>query len=343
MNPALFREAADRIGLRAKIVKKPSVADIDAALYPVVLMLADGTALIAEARGEGGAEVYAPDTATHETLPDDALAGRYAGYAIYVRPRAEFLEPGASDPADFSRHWFWGSVAENKSVYLSVLGAAVLINLFGLVSPLFVMNVYDRVIPNNAVETGWVLGIGALTVFVFDFIMRTLRGYFIDFASRKSDVVSSRRIYDHLLNMRLAERPASSGSFANMLREFESVRDFMTSATITGFVDLPFTCFYLLVIFLIGGPVAILLFALIAAVLVAGILLQMPLKSRIGRSNHAAQAKHGLLVETIYGLETIKASGGEGRMRARYETQVGESAAAGCGRRRRPPGKGTIP
>ena len=111
---------------------------------------------------------------------------------------------------------------ECKSIYLRVAVAAIFINIFALTSPIFIMNIYNRVIPNNAIETGWVLGLGALTVFVFDFILKNLRGYFIDLAGRRIDVIAGRRIYDQLLNMKLEERPNSSGSFASMLRDFDS-------------------------------------------------------------------------------------------------------------------------
>ena len=215
---------------------------------------------------------------------------------------------------------------DNKGLYARVILAAIIVNFFGLVGPLFIMNVYDRVIPNNATATGWVLGIGALSVYGFDFILRTLRGYFIDLAGRRIDVIASRRIYDQLLNMKLSGRPGSSGAFANMLRDFESVRDFLTSATLTAFVDLPFSLFFIFIICLIGGPIGLLLLFLIFVVVGIGLFLQWPLKLLVMKSTRSAEAKHGLLVETIYGLETIKAVGADGRIRARYSVHVGESA-----------------
>lgn len=207
---------------------------------------------------------------------------------------------------------------------------ALLINIFGLVSPLFIMNVYDRVIPNSAIETGWVLGLGALTMFMFDFIMRTLRGYLpFDLAGRRVDVIAAQRVYDQVLNMKLAGRPASSGAFANMLRDFDAIKDFLTSATLTAVVDLPFTVLFLFVIWLIGGPVAIMLAGLIVLVIIAGAVLQAPLKALVRKSVHFAEARHGLLVESIHGLETIKAIGADGRMRARYGHYLGENSALG--------------
>lgn len=210
-----------------------------------------------------------------------------------------------------------------------VLLGAVFINLFGLASPLFIMNVYDRVIPNNAIETGWALGIGALVVFVFDLIMRSLRAYLLDLAGRRVDVIATRRIYDQVLNMRLCERPKSSGAFANMLRDFDSVRDFFTSATITALVDLPFTLFFLFIIYKLGGIIAFILLGLLGAVSVIGLILQVPLKALVRKAARSAEAKHGMLVETIHGLETIKAIGADGAFRARYGALVGENAAYG--------------
>ena len=218
---------------------------------------------------------------------------------------------------------------ENIGLYRKVILAAFLINIFGLTSSIYIMNVYNRVIPSNATETGWVLGLGALTVFIFDFIMRTLRAYFIDIAGRRIDVVVSRRIYDQLLDMKLAGKPASGGAFANMLREFDSVRDFLTSATMTALVDLPFSLFFLLIIFLLGGPIAFMLFSLMLVVAGFSMLLQWPLRATVSKSMHSAENKHGLLIETINGLETIKAIGADGRLRARYGTHVGESAVNG--------------
>lgn len=327
MGPTLFCEAADRMGLKARVLERGDLGKVTQPVLPAVVILKkDQSCVLLSVEGKK-AKVFLPETKTVKEIAYGDLEKAYAGYVIYVHPRAEFTDPGAPDIEDSSRHWFWGVVSENKGLYGRVLVAAVLVNLFAVVGPLFIMNVYDRVIPNNALETGWVLAIGAITAYVFNLIMMTLRGYFIDLAGRRIDVIVTRRIYDQLLNMKLAGRPPSSGAFANMLRDFDSVRDFMTSATMTGLVDLPFSLLFLFIIYLIGGPVAFMLACLIITVIGIGMLLQWPLKLMISKSIHAAEAKHGLLVETINGLETIKAISADGRMRARYGAHVGESAA----------------
>ena len=335
MKPALFCEAAERIDLKAKIVRRNKIKKIIAPVLPAVLIMKDGQAcvLLKISKNEHSATIWSPETASERSVKLTEFKQAYSGYAIYVHPKPEFSDPQAPHLEDSDRHWFWGSVLECKDIYGRVAVAAILINIFGLTSPIFIMNIYNRVIPNNAIETGWVLGLGALTIFIFDFIMRNLRGYFIDLAGRRIDIIAGRRIYDQLLNMKLAERPTSSGSFANMLRDFDSVRDFITSATLTTVIDLPFTFLFLFVIWLLGGPVAFILAGLIMIVFIAGVLLQFPLKSLVRKSTKSAEAKHGLLIESIHGLETIKAVGADGRMRERYGRYIAENSAYSQGSR----------
>jgi ATP-binding cassette subfamily C protein LapB len=328
MGPNLFCEAAEKIGLRAKIVHRDKLKKIVAPVLPVVLVLKNSQAcvLLKLSNDEHGAVIWSPETGAERQVKLTDLKQSYTGYAIYVHPRPEYNDAEAPHAQDANRHWFWGPMWEARDIYTKVGVAAVLINLFALASPIFMMNIYNRVLPNHAMETGWVLAIGAITVFGFDFIMRTLRGYFIDIAGRRVDVIAAKRIYDQLMNMKLAGRPKSSGAFANMLRDFDSVRDFTTSATLTGLVDLPFTILFLLVIWLLGGNVAFMLTGLIIIVMIAGYALQVPLKNNVRKAAKSAEAKHGLLVETISGLETIKAIGADGRLRARYGDQVAENA-----------------
>ena len=253
MRPELFCEAAERVNLKSKIVKRQKISKILTPVLPAVLILENSQAcvLLKVNKNEKSAIIWSPETQSERSVSFEDLEKVYKGYAIYIHPKAEFDNAEAVHQDDADRHWFWGPMLECKSIYARVAVAAILINLFALTIPIFIMNIYNRVIPNNAIETGWVLGLGALTIFVFDFIMRNLRGYFIDLAGQRIDIIAGRRIYDQLLNMKLAERPASSGSFANMLRDFDSVRDFITSATLTTLIDLPFTFLFLFVIWLI--------------------------------------------------------------------------------------------
>lgn len=336
MGPKLFAEAANKLGY----ITKPEtrrIEDIDAAILPVVLLMRGNKALVLLSHDESAQRLECYDSAEGQKKSCDIheIKADYTGEMLLFHPERDVtsaLNQGVMEDAagesvqEPHSHWFWSVLWDNKALYSKVMIAALLINFFALASPLFVMNVYDRVIPNNAMETGWVLGIGALTVFVFDFIIRTLRGYFIDLAGRKIDVIVGRRIYDQVLDMKLAGKPASSGMFASMLKEFDAVKEFFTSATITGFVDLPFTLLFILVIYMLAGPIAFVLLGLMLIATTVGLILQYPLRHLIAKSIRAAEAKHGLLVETIAGLETIKAIRADGKLRARYSDYVGESA-----------------
>lgn len=321
MTPQLFCEAATRAGLRARIVKK-SPADINDAVLPAVVLTATRGAVVLVTRT--GDTVRIIDGGVESTIEANALDKRANGYAIYVRP----AEEGAADAEQ--SHWFWPAINEGAGVYAQVALATVFINLFALTSPLFMMNFYNRVLPNNAVETGWVLAIGALVVFGFDFIIKTLRGYFIDIAGRRADVVVGQKIYDQLLDVRLGQRRDSIGASASMLRDFDGVRDFLTSATLSVIIDLPFSLLFVAAIWWVAGPsMALVLLLIYVLAMAVGWLTQLPVKRSVRKALMAAEKKHGLLVETMAAQETVRGLGAEGVLRGRYRRYLASAAEAG--------------
>jgi ATP-binding cassette subfamily C protein LapB len=328
LSPDLAVRAAGRAGLAARWVRRP-LRRIDPLTLPCLLLLEDEAACVLVARGESGrASVVLPETAPGVVELDDAeIEARYAGHALFARPEARF-DRRAEEVESGPRSWFWGTLLEAWPIYAEVVLAAVMINLFALASPLFIMNVYDRVVPNHAVETLWVLAAGVGTVFVFDFILRGLRGYFLDSAGRIADLKLAGRIFEHVLGIKMAVRPASAGAFANNLREFESLRDFFTSATLVTLVDLPFALLFIAVVWLIGGPIALVPALAVPVVVGAGLALQVPLDRVVRRTFKEAAQKHGVLVESINGLETIKSIGAEGRMQRNWEQFVHATAGS---------------
>ncbi|MCK5519450.1 MAG: type I secretion system permease/ATPase, partial [Alphaproteobacteria bacterium] len=196
--------------------------------------------------------------------------------------------------------------------------------------PIFIMNFYDRVLPNNAVETGWVLAIGAASIFIFDFVIRSLRAYFIDIAGRRSDVILAQKLFNQVLDMRIGAQSGSTGAFANNLKEFDSLREFFNSATMTGLVDFPFSLLFIAVIWMIAGvQMALLLLFFYAVVMLVGYLMQLPVRRKVHQAMKTGEQKHGLLVETLGSLEMIKGVGGEGQLRENYAHYVARSAEAG--------------
>jgi ATP-binding cassette subfamily C protein LapB len=329
LTPALAVRALERQGFEAKIVRRPLGAIAEPTL-PCLLFLDGREACLLVARRPGNRALIArPETGRGEIEVDLAeLEGRYAGHALLAKPALR-LEHDRGAAASREASWFWGPIRAAWPIYSEVALAALLINLFALASPLFVMNVYDRVVPNQAIETLWALAIGVVTVFVFDFILRNLRGYFVDSAGKIADIKLASRIYEQMLGLKMAARPGSAGAFASNLREFESLRDFFTSASLVAVIDLPFIFLFVSIVWLIGGPIALVPAVAIPIVIAAGLLLQLPLKRIMRRSFKEAAQKHGFLVESINGLETIKALGAEGRSQRLYEQAVDATAHSG--------------
>lgn len=326
LTPALFVRAADRVGLSARITNR-KLADIPEMVLPCVLLIENRQACILLAREGGYATVIFPETGEGaDRIPLKKLEEMYAGYAILVRPGFKYRVEKDEKLLDRKGSWFWGTMWQFWPTYVQVLIAAFLINSFALASPLFIMNVYDRVVPNRAMETLWVLAIGVVTVIGFDLLLKTLRAYFVDNAGKRADVLLSSRIFEQVLNLQVKARPASAGAFANHLREFETLRDFFTSVTVTALVDLPFLAIFLAIIYVIGGPLFIVPAVAIPFVLLVGLALQWPMQRAVAKTSEEAAQKHGVIIETISALDTVKSMGIEGHMQKEWERFVGKTA-----------------
>ncbi len=327
LTPDLFLRAAARAGISGRLVRR-QIDEISPLVLPAVLLLNGLRACVITKRlDKDTAEIVFPETgAGAQAVPIADLEKDYSGYALFLRPEYQFdgrTDDVAAPPAG---SWFWGTLGTFWAAYGQVIMASVLINLFALASPLFIMNVYDRVVPNNAIATLWVLAIGAVIVFGFDFLLRNLRGYFVDAAGKSADVILASRIFRQVLNIEMQVRPQSAGAFASNLRDFESVREFFTSATVTTLVDLPFAFFFISIVWLLAGPVAYVPIAAVPLLILVGWLVQIPLNHAVGKVHAEAAQKHGILVEAIGGLETVKSLGAEGRMQSKWERFVGLTA-----------------
>lgn len=320
-------EAAENAGFRADIFTKNKLSDVSAHLYPVMVFGKNQAAYVLIEKNGDDAKIFDPTTHEEKTVKFSDLANDYKGSIIaFKREQLSEETQGSVQGEKLSKAWFWTYFKDNIPTYRLVIIAAILINVFALASPIFIMNMYDRVIPNLAIETGWALAIGVFIVFSFDLFVRVLRGRLIDLAGRRMDVLVGTRIFDQLLNIKLAERPQSSGVFASMLKEFDSVRDFFTSATIASCVDLPFALFFIAVIWLIAGPVAVVPLLVIIVILATSYVLQIAIKKDVMKTMRAGEERHGVLIETINGLETVKAIGADRRLRSLYTEHLGNMA-----------------
>lgn len=321
LTPSLFSRAAARAGFSSKVVRRP-LDKIDPALLPVILLLENNEACLLLAWDETDltARLLFPDTAQGAVaLSREELAVRYTGVAIFSRPHFRFDQRTPSVAELPQRHWFWGALLDQVPIFKDVLAAALLINLFALAMPLFTMNVYDRVVPNFAVETLWVFSGGVLLVLILDYVIRLMRGHFVDLASARIDLKLSSQIMERVLGMRLSQRPASVGAFASNLRSFETVRDFFASATVTALIDLPFALLFLLVLAWISWPLVFLPLIGIVAVVIYSYIVQHKMHSLSETTFRASALRNATLVESLTALETIKAHGAESQMQEKWE------------------------
>ena len=332
LTPSLFDRAAHRAGLSSKVVRR-DLASLEAALLPVVVLLAGDRACVLLERSADGqtARVVFPELDESPVdMPLADLQAQYTGYAIYVRPRWRFDARSPVVNPTRGGHWFWRVIAENRRLYRDVLLAAFLTNLFALAMPLFVMNVYDRVVPNQAFDTLWVLAAGVAIVIVGDLLLKTLRGHFVDLASSRADVKLSAYIMERVLGTRMEQRPASAGSFAANLRAFESVRDFIGSATVVAFIDLPFALIFFVVIAWIAWPMLIPLAIGALLLLLYALAVQGRMHELAETTYRAGAQRNATLVEGLVGFETVKALGAEAVIQRRWEQSAALLARVGA-------------
>ncbi len=331
--------SAARAGIKTEIFHQPDLAAIPEAALPCIPLLdvdADGhtRACTLLSLSAGSAQVIFAGSPEAVEIPHEEFMAVYSGYAVFVRPGRR------SDPrlSGFSllkaRHWFWDVLRDFMPIYRDVAIASLVVNMFTLATPLFIMNVYDRVVPNNAMETLWVLTSGLLLAILLDFALRNARGYFVDTAGRNADVIIAGKLMEKVLRMRLDKKPQSTGAMVNNLREFEQVRDFFGSTTLMTLFDLPFLLLFIVIVAFIGGPVVTL--PLFAVPLMIGFvaLVQMPFQRSVERQFKQNMQKNAMLTEITGGLETVKSIQAEGRMQKLWEDVVDASAEeAARGRR----------
>jgi ATP-binding cassette subfamily C protein LapB len=328
LSVSLFDRAARRAGLEVEAVKR-SLADIPALVLPAVLIMRDGSTRVLIERGADArqAQVVDPSDGPAATpRPLGADAADYLGYAFLARPLAA-ADPRVAAAGDLPReHWFWSVVRRFWSNYGHVALAAFIINALALASPLFIMNVYDRVVPNGATASLTALAIGLTIAILFDFVLRTVRSRIIDMTGKKIDVVLAANIFEHVQGVKMAQRPASVGILANQLRDFDSVREFFTSGTVVSATDLLFALIFVAVLFVIAGPLAWIPLAILPVMIIVGLLIQRPLDRAMRRLQAESAARHGVLVEALSAMETVRAIGAEPRMQTAWERSIAATA-----------------
>ncbi len=321
----LMQRALDRAGYGSRLVKR-KLSQVKTIYLPAILFMGERDACIILSRKGKNCRILDPVTSTEYDVAESKLAKDYSGVCILARRDAALDLAETEVDTRGSGHWFWSAVRKLWPTYCVVILGAVFINLIALASPLFTMNVYDRVLPNKAIPTLWVLAIGMSIALLFDVVLKTLRSWLIDSAGRRADVLLASRIYEQVLGIEMSGKPPTTGSFASHLKEFESVREFFTSTTIATFTDMVFFGIFLFVIYLVGG-VMVAVPAVASVILLAlGLYFQYPLRRAAERNSAETAQRHSLLVESISSLETVKTIRAESHLQRIWEGLVGKTA-----------------
>jgi ATP-binding cassette subfamily C protein LapB len=319
--------AVERIGLRGEILRRP-LAKWRSDGYPALIELNDGGAAVLLGRARDEFQVYRPGDAEPVWRPLAEIEPDYAGTGLIVTPDLS-IERGNERPwAEQARsHWFWREVWKVRGAFGFVIAAAVVINLLAFALPLFTMNVYDRIIPNKAQASLWVLAIGVMFAFTMDFILRLARSKLVDETGRVLDAKLSQKLFEKVMNLPMSARTGSTGALARRVSEFEQVREFFASTTVVLVVDLFFLVFFVILIAVLGGWLAVVPVATIIIMTSIGFVLQKAMRRVAIEAQTDSSLQNSILVESISGIETLKACRGEGRMLGRWRRYAQASAS----------------
>ncbi len=323
-----FSRAAARGGLSTQLEQR-KISEISELTLPAIIVLNDGSGCIldkidpAENRVCIISGLHGEDT---KWISSATLEKTYSGYVFFVTTNFDHHERGKPALTRLRGHWFWSTLKISKPIYWDVIKASLLVNLFVLAMPLFTRNVYNRVIPNNAIETLWALGIGVIIIIFIDTLLKFLRTYFVELAAKKSDIIILSRLYEKVLDLKMEDAPRNIGSFATNFREFDSVRNFLTSSVTLTLIDLPFTLLFLAVIYYLAGPLVIVPVVMMTILFLYAIMVKKPLFKVVFESFEVASRKNSLLIEMLAGLKDIKFLNASGIFQWKWENTVAQLA-----------------
>lgn len=290
-------------GLRSRfIIKKP--LEIHTEALPLIAFMKDGSTVILEENSPSEDSVLCTD-ANGETLRISKYKfAEEADETVLLLKKELKIDESIGEKK--RNKWFFDAVWLSKFIYLDVIAASLFINLFGIVTPLFTMNVYDRIVPNHAVESLWALAVGVITVFCFDAVLKYMRHHFLEISAKKTDLLLSGRMFRKVMDLNLSDRPKVIGSFASNLKDFDMIRNFLSSSTVSLLVDLPFMIIFLVLIAYIAGFIVVIPISVIIILLMYALIIRKPINALVTENYNVSSKKNGMLIESLKTLETIK-------------------------------------
>jgi len=314
-----YPDLAHQHGLVAGWTRK-TLANIPSYVMPVLVPLVDGRACVLRSLDGPQAVVWWAESGARDERVDLAQLQALALPEVLVVKRPPPRSDQTLAPlqgAAFS--WFWGTLWRFRHFYVESMVATVVANVLTLAGVFFTMNVYDRVVPTQAYASLWTLAIGTALAALLEFLMRWLKARLVDLGGKKADLAINATLLREIMAIRLENRPQSVGTFASSMRDFESLRDFFSSASLVALADMPFVFLFLAMIALVGGPLAWVP-ALAVPVLVGQALwVQRSLMTAMRANMKESGDKQSVLVESVLNMELIKAHNAESYLQRRWE------------------------
>ena len=318
----LLPRAAARAGLQGRLLQR-KLEQIPSIALPALLLLNEGrSAVLLSWEGDTARLLLSESDGGEVQVTREALSQDYSGRVFFAQPQHKFdVTSGTLIPR--ARSWFKDTLKRSRWLYADAIAASLVINLIALAAPLFVMNVYDRVVPNQATATLWVLAIGICGAYLFDLLLKSMRSLCLDLAGKKTDLIISATLFERIVGMSMKMRPARVGSYASNIHEFQGMRDFLTSLTLASLIDLPFTLIILGVIALLGGHLVWIPIVAFPLALGIGHFLQKPLTATLERTMALSAERQSSLIETLAGLDAVKVNNAESERQYQWEQTIG--------------------
>ncbi len=322
LSPDLLNRAASRAGLQGRLLVR-KLEQIPAIALPALVLLRDGRcATLLGWEGDTARLLLSESDGGEVRVARAALAEDYSGRVFFAQPQHKFdVNHGSLIPR--AKSWFKDTLKRSRWLYIDAIAASLIINIIAMAAPLFVMNVYDRVVPNQATSTLFVLAIGISGAYLFDLLLKGLRSLCLDLAGKKTDLIISATLFERIVGMSMKFRPARVGSYAQNIHEFQGMRDFLTSLTLTSLIDLPFTLLILLVIGILGGNLVWIPVVAFPLALGIGHFLQKPLTATLERTMALGAERQSSVIETLSGLDGIKVNNAESERQYHWEQTIG--------------------
>jgi ATP-binding cassette subfamily C protein LapB len=332
---ALSRRAASNLTIKTDF-RKDNPSTISGLLFPMIVFFNNGDMGVAISKNQDAKTIDVwviskEREETQKTMSQKDVASDCHDLVILTAPMLSNLDNasdlGKQNPDQDA--WFWPVVRRFWPNWSFVVIATLTINFLGLALPLFVMNVYDKVIPNESIPTLWSLAAGVAIALVFDFSLRLLRAKMIDESGERIDLSVSSNLFERAMDVRMSDRHLNAGQISNQVREFDSVRDFFSSSAITSVIDVIFIFIFLAVLWFLVGNLALVPMIAVPIVILVTLLIQIPLKRAVEKNQAAASNRHSVLVDAMVGIETVKSISAEGILQKRWEKAVAHSASSG--------------